>query len=66
MSIFYGTDLGWSTGATVGLVIGGVWVAGSIATNYQFEGTGNLLLLINGGYHALRFAAMGAIIGGMG
>jgi hypothetical protein len=66
MAMFYGTDLGWSTGATIGVVIGGVWVAGSIATNYQFEGTGNLLLLINGGYHTLRFAAMGAIIGGMG
>ena len=26
----------------------------------------HVLLLINGGYHALRFAAMGAIIGGMG
>jgi hypothetical protein len=64
-AIFLGTGLDWSTGALYGLVAGGVWVAGSIATNYQFENTGPLLLMINGGYHAVRFAAMGAILAAM-
>lgn len=64
-AMFLGSGLGWSTGATYGLVAGLVWVGGSIATNYQFEGTGNLLLMINGGYHAIRFAAMGAILGAL-
>jgi hypothetical protein len=58
-------ELGWSTGATIGVVAGAVWVGGSIATNYQFENTGNLLLMINAGYHTIRFAAMGAILGAM-
>lgn len=64
-SMFLGSDLGWSLGATYGLIAGMVWVGGSIATNYQFEGTGPLLLMINGGYHTVRFAVMGAILGGM-
>lgn len=60
-----GTDVAWTTGALYGFVVGAVWVAGSIATNYQFENTGNLLLMINGGYHAVRFTAMGAILAAM-
>jgi hypothetical protein len=66
LALFLGPDVDWSTGALYGLVAGAVWVGGSIATNYQFENTGNLLLMINGGYHAVRFLVMGAILGGMG
>jgi hypothetical protein len=66
LAIFFGPDQNAASGAGWGLLIGTVWVGGSIATNYQFEGTGNLLLMINAGYHAVRFAAMGAILGGMG
>jgi len=64
-AMFLGTGLDWSTGALYGLLAGGIWVGGSIATNYQFENTGPLLLMINGGYHAVRFAAMGAILAAM-
>lgn len=65
-AMFIGSGVAWSTGALYGLVAGGVWVAGSIATNYQFENTGPLLLMINGGYHAVRLAAMGAILAALG
>ena len=64
-AMFLGTDIGWTTGALYGFVAGAVWVGGSIATNYQFENVGPTLLMINGGYHAVRFTAMGAILGGM-
>ncbi len=64
-SMFLGPDLGWSLGATFGLIAGLVWVGGSLATNHLFEAQSPLLLMINGGYHAIRFAAMGAILGGM-
>lgn len=66
LAMFFDGDPTAASGAGIGLVIGGVWVGGSIATNYQFEGTSNLLLMINAGYHTVRFAAMGAILGGMG
>lgn len=64
-ALFLGTDVDWSTGALYGFVAGAVWVGGSLAINYQFEGTGNLLLMINAGYHAVRFFAIGAILGAM-
>lgn len=64
-ALFLGTDVDWSTGALYGLVAGAVWVGGSIATNYQFENTGSLLLMINAGYHAVRFLTMGAILGAL-
>jgi hypothetical protein len=64
-AMFLGEGLGWADGAQRGLIAGLVWVAGSIATNYQFESTGNNLLMINGGYHAVRFAVIGAILGAM-
>jgi hypothetical protein len=66
LGMFFDGDPTAASGAGIGLVIGAVWVGGSIATNYQFEGTGSLLLMINAGYHAVRFAAMGAILGAMG
>lgn len=61
--MFLGRGLGWSVGATYGLIAGLVWVGGSLATNQQFERSSPLLLLINGGYHSIRFALMGAILG---
>lgn len=63
---FVGPEVNAITGATGGLIVGAIWVGGSIATNYQFEGTGNTLLMINAGYHTVRFMTMGAILGGMG
>lgn len=63
--MFLGRGLGWNYGATYGLIAGLVWVGGSLATNQQFERTSPTLLMINGGYHTLRFALMGAILGGL-
>jgi hypothetical protein len=45
-----------ATGAAAGLC----FVAPSLATNHLFEGKSTTLMLINGGYHAVRFALIGA------
>lgn len=44
---------------TWSLLIGVVWVMGSISTNYLFERRSLRLQLINGGYHAVRFLLVG-------
>lgn len=64
-AMFLGSGIGWAEGAQKGLIAGAIWVGGSIATNYQFEGTGSTLLMVNAGYHAARFAMIGAILGAM-
>jgi len=50
---------------TVGLLVGSFFVTTSIAINYIFENRSVKLLLINGGYHIVAFAIMGAIIANM-
>ncbi len=65
-AIFLGPTIDMATGGTYGLIAGFAWVSASLATNYQFERTSNTLLWINGGYHTIRFAVMGAILGAMG
>lgn len=47
--------LGVGAGASAGLC----WVATSLATNYMFERRPGSLILINGGYHAVRFTLIG-------
>ena len=42
------------------------WVATSLATNYLFEGRNATLMLINGGYHAVRFTLIGVAFGLLG
>ena len=42
------------------------WVATSLATNYLFEGRRAALMLINGGYHAVRFTLFGLAFGLLG
>ena len=46
-----------------GLAVGLCWVTASLGVNYLFERRPLGLWLINGGYFALQFTAMGAIIG---
>lgn len=56
-----------SAGALFGLAAGAAagvcWVAAAFGVNYLFERANLLLFAINGGYHAISFAIMGAIIG---
>jgi hypothetical protein len=53
--------------ATVaGFAVGVCWVTTSIATNYLFERRSGRLLLINGGYHAVRFGLIGLAFGWLG
>ena len=59
-----GPDL-WVATIT-GLALGLAWVATSIATNYLFERRSGRLLLINGGYHAIRFGLIGLAFGLLG
>lgn len=49
-----------------GFSVGLFWVAFSIGTNYLFERSSLRLFLINGGYHAVRFALMGLAFGLLG
>lgn len=56
-----GLGFGLFAGAAVGLTL----VAASFGVNYLFERKPLVLFVINGGYVALTFVAMGAIIGAM-
>lgn len=48
--------------ALAGLGVGLLVVAASFAINYQFAGRDTMLLAIDGGFHAVRFALMGAVL----
>jgi len=66
-AIVLGAELGQGAGArwgaTCGAAIGVFFVLPSLATNYLFEGKPFLVTAINGGYHVVRFALMGLVIG---
>lgn len=66
-AIVLGAELGQGAGATwgtsCGAMIGAFFVLPSLATNYLFEGKPFLVTAINGGYHVVRFALMGLVIG---
>ena len=55
------TDAAW--GATAGALTGFGWVAPAIATIALFERRSLSYILINGGYFAVAFIVMGAILG---
>lgn len=55
------TDTAW--GATAGALTGLGWVAPAIATIALFERRSLSYILINGGYFAVAFIVMGAILG---
>lgn len=52
----------WSGGAFVGLLLG-VFAAVPTATNYTYEGRGNILFFINACYPIVAYAIGGVIIG---
>jgi hypothetical protein len=63
---FIGPDPGRAFAVATGAVAGLCWVATSLATNYLFEGRSATLILINGGYHAVRFTLFGVAFGFLG
>lgn len=56
------TSLAWGTAA--GALTGLGWVAPAIATIALFERRSGRYIAINGGYFAVAFVVMGAILGG--
>jgi len=59
LGVYLGPNPGRAFAITVGAAVGICWVATSLATNYLFEGRSVTLMLINGGYHAVRFTLFG-------
>jgi len=62
-SYTFGILLGRNPGRAFAIVAGAgagiCWVATALATNYLFERRRLALILINGGYHAVRFTLIG-------
>jgi hypothetical protein len=63
LAFFLGRHAGiaWGTGA--GALAGIGWAAASLATIFLFEKRPMILIVIDGGYLAVSYAVMGAIIG---
>lgn len=64
--LYIGEHPGIRFSVAVGAAIGICWVATSLATNYLFERRSATLILINGGYHAVRFMLTGLAFGLLG
>ena len=64
--LYVGEHPGMRFSVAVGAAIGICWVATSLATNYLFERRSATLILINGGYHAVRFMLTGLAFGLLG
>jgi hypothetical protein len=62
LAFFLGTNatLGWGAGA--GALAGVGWAAASLATVFLFERRSITLMVIDGGYLAVSYTAMGVII----
>ena len=63
LGFFLGTHAGIAWGAGAGALAGIGWATASLATVYLFERRSTMLIVIDGGYLAVSYAAMGAIIG---
>jgi hypothetical protein len=61
--LYLGPSPGLSFAVFAGAAAGIFWVATGLATNYLFEGRSASLMLINGGYHAVRFTLIGLAFG---
>ena len=57
--LYLGEHPGMRFSVAVGAAIGICWVATSLSTNYLFERRSARLIVINGGYHAVRFMLIG-------
>ena len=63
LAMFLGPHAGIAWGAGAGALAGIGWATASLATVYLFERRSLMLIVIDGGYLAVSYAAMGAIIG---
>jgi hypothetical protein len=64
--LYLGPNPGRAFAIAAGAAAGVFWVATSLATNYLFEGRSTTLILINGGYHAVRFTLFGVAFAFLG
>jgi hypothetical protein len=65
-AVFLGPSPGWRLGIGAGASAGICWVAASFGVNYLFERRSFKLFLINGGYNAVVFTVIGAVLGALG
>jgi len=63
LAFFLGRHAGVAWGAGAGALAGIGWAAASLATVFLFERRSVMLIVIDGGYLAVAYTAMGAIIG---
>ena len=63
LAMFLGKHAGIAWGAGAGALAGIGWATASLATVYLFERRSVMLILIDGGFLAVSYAVMGAIIG---
>jgi hypothetical protein len=64
--LYVGRNPGFRFSVAAGAAIGLFWVATSLTTNYLFERRNLRLMLINGGYHVVRFTLTGIAFGLLG
>jgi hypothetical protein len=60
---FIGPEATLRFGVAAGLAAGLFWVAGGLGVVYAFEHRSPAHWLVNGGYHTVAYAMMGAILG---
>ena len=66
MGLYLGPNPGRAFAVATGAAAGMFFVATALATNYLFEGRPAALMIINGGYHAVRFTLIGLTFGLIG
>jgi hypothetical protein len=64
--MFLGPKPGIAMATGAGFAAGVAWVASSFATTYLWESRTTRHLMINGGYHAVRFTLIGLSFGVLG
>jgi hypothetical protein len=62
LALFLGKDASIAWGAGAGALAGVGWAAASLATVFLFERRTLMLIVIDGGYLAVSYTVMGAII----
>lgn len=62
LALFLGEGASIAWGAGAGALAGAGWAAASLATVFLFERRSTMLIVIDGGYLAVSYTAMGAII----
>jgi hypothetical protein len=65
LALFLGKDVSIAWGAGAGALAGVGWATASLVTIFLFERRSMMLIVIDGGYLAVSYTAMGAIIGAL-